>query len=149
MTPEERAEHKREYMRQYFAKHREQVLKWQRENYQRRKQGINGKPGPRPKQEKPEKPEPTTRVCVVCGRELPAVRFYSRDGKRTNSVVCLDCRPAPAPTVKKPKPKPQRLTPDQKGCIRCWLYPCFQGIDNMDSDLSKTCRQFHLKKDVS
>lgn len=148
MTPEERIAHKREYQRQYCAKHREQVREWQRDSYQKRKQGIKGKPGPKPKKEKPVKPEPATRVCVVCGRELPAVNFYSRDGKRTNSVVCLDCRPEPTPKVKKPAPVPVKLTPDEKGCINCRFYPCFQGIDNLESDLSKTCRSFKYK-DVS
>ena len=30
-------------------------------------------------------------------------------------------------------------------CRNCWLYPCFSGIENMSSNLAKTCKSWHLR----
>jgi len=44
----------------------------------------------------------------------------------------------------KPKPKPA-----EKLCTKCWLYPCFEGIDNMDSDFAKEgCISFKNKEEL-
>lgn len=46
----------------------------------------------------------------------------------------------------KPKPKPKRA---EKLCWKCWLYPCFEGIDNMDSDFAKEgCISFKRKEEL-
>lgn len=30
-------------------------------------------------------------------------------------------------------------------CRNCWLYPCFNGIDTMSSNLAVTCKSWHLR----
>lgn len=30
-------------------------------------------------------------------------------------------------------------------CRNCWLYPCFQGIDNLETNFALTCRSWHLR----
>lgn len=30
-------------------------------------------------------------------------------------------------------------------CRNCWLYPCFSGIENMSSNLAKTCKSWHKR----
>lgn len=46
----------------------------------------------------------------------------------------------------KPRPKPKKA---EKLCTKCWLYPCFEGIDNMDSDFAKEgCKSFKRKEEL-
>lgn len=35
-----------------------------------------------------------------------------------------------------------------KVCLNCWLYPCFNGIDTMSSNLAVTCKSWHLRGKV-
>lgn len=144
MTDEERKEHMREYHRRYRATHREQIRENNMASYRRRKEGKPPKKrGPKPK----PIPQVETRVCIVCHKSLPVDDFNSSDGRRTHSVVCKGCRPKVQP---KPKPEPRAMPKPvnpipkrtERGCSRCILYPCFIGIENLDSDFSITCKKF-------
>lgn len=168
-TPEEQAEYKREYARRYREAHKEKLRELNRASYYRRKAGEPSKRGRKsdltPEQRKERQKEymrlyrqvrkrkeeeqkadmpKKTRTCVVCKRELPEDKFNSRNGKRTHSVVCLDCRPQPKPKAepKPPTPKPKPKPVMERGCKKCWIYPCFDGIDNLETDFSLTCKSF-------
>ena len=47
--------------------------------------------------------------------------------------------------VKRVKLPPKNKPKPEKGCIKCWLYPCFEGIENFDTDFSKTCLNYNEK----
>lgn len=48
------------------------------------------------------------------------------------------------------KIKAMKKEPEDKLCWKCWLYPCFDGIDNMESDFAKEgCVSFRMKEDAS
>ena len=51
------------------------------------------------------------------------------------------------PGMKKDQPKQIRV-PKVKGCVRCLWYPCFEGIENLESDFSKTCKSFRYKNEL-
>ena len=41
--------------------------------------------------------------------------------------------------------KPKKKNKPERGCIKCWKYPCFEGMENFETDFSKTCKDFHEK----
>lgn len=46
--------------------------------------------------------------------------------------------------------KAEKKEPEDKLCWKCWRWPCFEGIENMDSDFAKEgCQSFHMKEDAS
>ena len=143
LPPEVKAARRREYQQRYREQHREQLRVYGREYYHRVKEGEpKRKRGPKVGTKYRKEPPPETRTCTKCNRVLPVEMFYSRNGKRTHSTVCLDCRPV---KVSKPKPPPKPKPappPKEKGCTKCWLYPCFDGIDNLETDFSLTCQSF-------
>ena len=150
-TPEELKVRKREYQRKYRQEHLEKYRESNRASYHRRKAGETTKRGPKPgtKYKKEPSQPPDTRTCTVCKRDLPVDKFNTRDGRRTHSTICLDCRPKYPPKPKEPvKERPVKVTPKppvstEKGCkLRCAHYPCFCGIDNLETDFSLTCQSF-------
>ena len=148
LTPEQKAEKLREYRRKYYQEHKENFNKSNREWYNRKKKGEpKQKPGPKPKLKK----EHEKRKCIVCDRVLPMDAFISTTGKRTHSTVCLYCREQRkqkkelCKSVVRYKPGPPKEEPKERGCLRCSLYPCFQGIENLESDFSRTCKSFNQK----
>lgn len=40
----------------------------------------------------------------------------------------------------KPDPVPDKV------CDKCWLHPCFEGMENISSNLALTCQKFHEKE---
>ena len=58
-----------------------------------------------------------------------------KPGRKTGVPV----KAAAVPAIQPPKPKP---LPVVKGCLRCQWYPCFDGIDNLESDFSITCKSY-------
>ena len=34
-------------------------------------------------------------------------------------------------------------------CCDCWLYPCFDGMDSISSNLALTCQKYHRKEAAS
>lgn len=42
----------------------------------------------------------------------------------------------------------RKAAPKEKLCKKCWLYPCFEGIDNLETDFAKEgCISFHERKE--
>lgn len=108
---------------------------------------------------KQTEPEPATKVCRKCGRELPIESFEFRKDKVRRLWHCKDCRSPQARKMAaylreyrelgkepvKPKEQPPKPQKPEKGCKKCWLYPCFQGIDNLETDFSLYCKSFKPK----
>ena len=38
---------------------------------------------------------------------------------------------------------------DARMCSECWLYPCFEGMDSICSNLALTCQKYHKKENAS
>lgn len=79
-------------------------------------------------------------------RERIANGYKPDPDKMVAYIDRIMAEPVPEP-VKKEKPV-KELNPEPKperGCIKCWKYPCFEGIENFDTDFSKTCIDFHEK----
>ena len=156
MTPEERVIHRREYFRNYRKKNAEKFREYVRRSAERKaagklKQKQKRVPKPKPVAKPKAKPVVENRTCIVCKRTLPVESFMTVNGKRTHSNICIDCRPNQTTeqiVEKEPEVKPVPKLPikpvvvKEKGCTRCKRYPCFQGIENLESDFSKTCKQF-------
>ena len=123
LPPEVKAARRREYQQRYREQHREQLRVYGREYYHRMKDGEpkrkrGPKVGTKYKQEPP--PEPP----------------------KPKKAVAVKPKPKPKPP---PKPKPTPPSKKEKGCTKCWLYPCFVGIENFETDFSLTCQQFHKR----
>ena len=93
--------------------------------------------------------ELTEKKCVECGRILPIEKFIRKkvmikSGEKTYySTFCRECagnhKSGMAVEVKNGK--------KVKTCKNsCKWYPCFQGIDNITSNLALTCQRYKEKE---
>lgn len=81
---------------------------------------------------KPKLPTGNEQVCLHCHRTLPLSEFY-RTPTGGYYKTCKHCRPLPYRAINRPG-----VTCRDD----CASYPCFLGIDSIESNLARTCRDF-------
>lgn len=90
----------------------------------------------------------TTKVCPICGKELDTICFnitHRYKGREYRDTICRDCR-REVNRVKRDKPRPRRKPSTVYDCRLCWLYPCFQGMEHISSNLAETCVKYKIKQ---
>lgn len=106
----------------YRAEHREQLKEDQR--LRRRAAGIM----PRHRLDRQKilkmyaEGHPVEKIAEECGTKVETVRQYASKAN-----------------VRRERYDRARV------CRNCWLYPCFDGIDTMSSNLAVTCKSWHLR----
>ena len=119
---QEQKDKRRAYQAKYRAEHREQLNEYQR--VRRRKAGFS----PRKRVDKKKilkmyaEGHPVEKIAEECGTKVETVRQYASKAH-----------------VRRERYDRARV------CRNCWLYPCFNGIDTMSSNLAVTCKSWHLR----
>ena len=89
-----------------------------------------------------------TKVCTVCGKELPIHQFSVTThykGREYRDTTCRNCR-REINRTKSDKPRPRRKLATVYDCKICELYPCFQGMEHISSNLAETCVKYKIKQ---
>lgn len=100
--------------------------------------------------------EQREKFCPRCKRLLPIKEFYVHAYGRSQSI-CKECdkKVATEPNarlredgMRNKRSVELRRETEAKAriCPNCGYYPCFQGMENISSNLAETCKSWHLKK---
>lgn len=123
-TPEGRAK-LLAYRAKYRAEHREEIKEAKR--LRRRAAGIM----PRHRLDRQKilkmyaEGHPVEKIAEECGTKVETVRQY-----------------AAGTGIKRERADRAQV------CRNCWLYPCFKGIENFETNFALTCRSWHLRGKV-
>lgn len=90
---------------------------------------------------KPKLPTGNEQTCPHCHRTLPLSEFH-RTTTGGYYKTCKHCRPLP----KEPTRFYRAINRPGVTCRDdCASYPCFQGINTIESNLARTCHDFKEK----
>ena len=84
------------------------------------------------------------KYCSCCRQLKPTSEFYADYSHGRSQSICKRCVSRRSAELKKKRAKQKHESLKQE-CKNCVNYPCFEGMENIESNLAETCKSWHLR----